>query len=612
MNLAIYRLIVERSMGNKKSSKHNSEPLAEALNYLSGRRYVLPSFQRDYVWKMEQIEELFNSVRLGYPFGTLLLWRINIGSDANVLQNESFYTFIQNFCEDKNNTGQQKWSLLPGNDYWVVLDGQQRLTSLNIGLLGSYRKRARYQRKNNPDYPEFRLYMLVSEDVENPFCFIKNEESHLEECFTDPKTGKKWLLVRTIFYASKTRDLVRPYALSDQEEDRVDGFKDNLNKLNIDFSEITGFDYDEATNIFVKVNSGGTVLEMSDILNSIIITTWKKVNAKEEFKDLAEKVVKLGFNINTNYIVKAILFLYHSDVRFQIQGFTSFITTIEERWMGIKSAIIDTFILMKSFGLSHFTLGGYNVTLPVLYYIYYRQIKNPATTPAFAGDRANIKRWILSAILMKIFSSSSDTTLRAIRSVFIGKVQRAACEDEKRPFLYSSFTSETVWLPFRQDVSEFPAQEIKNKLADDWYMSEESIGKLLTDTQKGDRYSLPILALLYPSFDLNAVSYEQDHLHPWNRYEQMPNVFKANKENKKLYNSVVNLQLLQKESNIQKSDIPLVEWVENQTKGCDYVGRQAFLDGHIIPDVSLQEKDVTDFFNARLQLLIGKLKEGLG
>ena len=242
MNLAIYRVIVERSMGNKQSSKHNSVPLEEALNYLSSRRYVLPSFQHNYVWKMEQIEELFNSIRLGYPFGTLLLWRINIDSDANVLQNESFYTFIQHFCEDKNNTSQQKWSLLPGNDYWVVLDGQQRLTSLNIGLLGSYSKRARYQRKNNPDYPEYRLYMLISEDVENPFRFIKNEESHLAECFTELRTGKKWLLVRTIFYASRTRDLVRPYALSDQEEDRVDRFKDNLNKLNIDFAEITGFD----------------------------------------------------------------------------------------------------------------------------------------------------------------------------------------------------------------------------------------------------------------------------------------------------------------------------------------------------------------------------------
>ena len=600
-------------MVNKKTSKHNSEPLVEALNYISCRRYVLPSFQRDYVWKMEQIEELFNSVRLGYPFGTLLLWRINNGGDANVLQTEYFYTFIQNFCEDKNNTGQQKWSFPPNNnDYWVVLDGQQRLTSLNIGLLGSYRKRARYQRKNNPDYPEYRLYMLVSEDAENPFRFIENEESHRAECFTELKTGKKWLLVRTIFRANKTRNLIRPYTLSDREQDRVDEFKDNLDKLNIDFSEITGFDYDEATNIFVKVNSGGTVLEMSDILNSITITTWKKVNAKEEFKDLAESVVKLGFNINTNYIVKAILFLYHSDVRSQIQGFTSFITTIEERWEGIKAAIIDTFMMMKSFGLSHSSLGGYNVTLPVLYYIYHRQIKRPATTPAFADDRASIKRWILSAILMKIFSSSSDATLRSIRSVFIEKAQRAACEDENKPFLYSSIASESVWLPIRQDVSIFPTQEIKNKLADDWYMSEESIGKLLTDTQKGDRYSLPILALLYPSFDLNAVIYEQDHLHPWNRYEQMPDDYKANKENKKLYNSVVNLQLLQKESNIQKSDTPLVEWVEKLTKGCDTAGRQAFLECHIIPDVSLQEKDVAEFFKARQQLLIDKLKKELG
>lgn len=600
-------------MVNKKTSKHNSEPLVEALNYISCRRYVLPSFQRDYVWKMEQIEELFNSVRLGYPFGTLLLWRINNGGDANVLQTEYFYTFIQNFCEDKNNTGQQKWSFPPNNnDYWVVLDGQQRLTSLNIGLLGSYRKRARYQRKNNPDYPEYRLYMLVSEDAENPFRFIENEESHRAECFTELKTGKKWLLVRTIFRANKTRNLIRPYTLSDREQDRVDEFKDNLDKLNIDFSEITGFDYDEATNIFVKVNSGGTVLEMSDILNSITITTWKKVNAKEDFKDLAESVVKLGFNINTNYIVKAILFLYHSDVRSQIQGFTSFITTIEERWEGIKAAIIDTFMMMKSFGLSHSSLGGYNVTLPVLYYIYHRQIKRPATTPAFADDRASIKRWILSAILMKIFSSSSDATLRSIRSVFIEKAQRAACEDENKPFLYSSIASESVWLPIRQDVSIFPAQEIKNKLADDWYMSEESIGKLLTDTQKGDRYSLPILALLYPSFDLNAVIYEQDHLHPWNRYEQMPDDYKANKENKKLYNSVVNLQLLQKESNIQKSDTPLVEWVEKLTKGCDTAGRQAFLECHIIPDVSLQEKDVAEFFKARQQLLIDKLKKELG
>ena len=599
-------------MNNKKTSKHNSEPLATGLSQIATRRYVLPSFQRDFVWKMEQIENLFNSIRLGYPFGTLLFWRINMAETVQTLNNETFYGFILNFQEDKNDISQREAPLQLNNDYWVVLDGQQRLTSINIGLLGSYKKRARYQRKDNPDYPEYHLYMLVSDEVENPFKFIKVEDSKRKESFSDPKSGQKWLLVKKIYYAQKTRDLTKSCSLSESEEDRVDEFKEKLNRLNIEFSEITGFDYNEATNIFVRVNSGGTVLEMSDILNSIIITTWKKVNAKEEFKELAESVFKLGFNINTNYIVKSILFLCHSDVRFQIQGFTDFITTIETRWESIKSAILETFALMKSFGLSHSTIGGYNVTLPVLYYIYHKSIKKTVSALSFSNDRASIKQWIFSAILMKIFSSSSsDTTLKAIRSVFVEKANKEDCENNGKIYLYSPSASEFVWLPLKQDVSTFPAKEIKIELADDWYISDESLGKLLTETQKGDRYSVPILSLLYPSYDLNAVNYEQDHLHPWNRYDKMPDAFKNNKENRKLYNSIVNLQLLQKEPNIQKSDITLKKWVERQTIGCGDPERKAFLNNHLIPDVSLEESDITTFLKKRKEILVEKLKKAL-
>ena len=259
-----------------KTSKHNSAPLYEALEHLQHTRFVLPSFQRDFVWKMEQIENLFNSIRLGYPFGTLLFWRINSAQNNQSFQNESFYRFSSYFLEDRINIAQSKAPLLPGNDYWVVLDGQQRLTSLYIGLLGSYKKRARYQRKENLDYPEYKLYMLVSEDVENPFRFLRAEDTLDAECFIDPKTAQKWLQVKTVFYADKTRDLIQPFALSSSEGDRVSDFKNRLNNLSIEFSEMTGFDYNEATQIFVRVNSGGTVLEMSDILNSIIISTWKK------------------------------------------------------------------------------------------------------------------------------------------------------------------------------------------------------------------------------------------------------------------------------------------------------------------------------------------------
>ena len=589
----------------KNTSKHNSEPLATALNYLSGR-YILPSFQRDYVWKMEQIEELFNSIYRGYPFGTMLLWRINSNGDSPLL-NETFYQFLFHYHEEKSNKAQNKISLLPNVDYWVVLDGQQRLTSLNIGLLGSYSKRARYQRKNNPDYPEYKLYMLISKDVENPFKFLKvSDIPTVSDCFPDKTTGEKWLLVKRIFMADKARDLTRLFHLSDDEGDRVTDFKDSLDNLKIEFSEMTGFNYNEATKVFVKVNSGGTVLAMSDILNSIIVSTWKKEKAKETFKDLAEKVANMGFSINTNYIVRSILFLHHVDVRFQIQGFEDFVVGVEKKWPDIKTAIIETFSLLKSYGLNHSTLGGYNVTLPILYYLYHRHIQNPATAAAFAKDKQEIKKWLLSAILMKVFGGSSDSTLRTVRSVFTQKkdIQKLNADDGNP--LYSTSASDYVILPMKQGITSFPSGEIKLALGDEWYISDETIAKLVTDTQKGDRYSLPILSLLYPDYDLTAVEYEQDHLHPMARYQQLPSGF-ATKENKPLYNSILNLQLLQKTPNIQKGDKPLKDWVNEQTQGKD---KKTFLDEHLIPDV-LEEKDITDFFDKRKELLIEKLQNAL-
>ncbi|MBR6963008.1 MAG: DUF262 domain-containing protein [Prevotella sp.] len=235
----------------KKTSKHNSEPLAIALNHLSGR-YVLPSFRRDYVWTMEQIEELVNSIYRGYPpIGTLLLWRINSNGDSPLL-NETFYQFLFHYHEEKSYRAERKISLLPNVDYWVVLDGQQRLTSLNIGLLGSYSKKVPDQRKDNPDYQEYKLYMLISHDAENPFKFLKlSDINTVSDIFID-WANEKWLLVKRIFMADTAQDLRRHFNLSSDEWHRVANFKDALDNLKIEFSEMTGFDYNEATKVLSK------------------------------------------------------------------------------------------------------------------------------------------------------------------------------------------------------------------------------------------------------------------------------------------------------------------------------------------------------------------------
>lgn len=573
-----------------KQSKYCSKSLNDILKNLSSGTYILPSFQRDYVWTMEQIESLFNSIYRGYPFGSMLFWHINPSKDQ-FIKKEVFYRFITLFNEENSNSMQNRdTTLFLDSDYWVVLDGQQRLTSLNIGLQGSYQKRKPYLRKKEPiTFDEYKLYMLVSKEVENPFEFHKDKK-------TTEEIGDKWLLVKDI-YEKDLEKLKVEYTLSKDEFIRVKSFKNRISKLKIYFSDMQGFSYDEATNIFVKVNSGGTILDMSDILNSMIISTWKSVKAKEEFKQLINDISKIGFRINTNYIVKSILYLHHNDIRFYIQDFSSFITSKESCWNKIKEAILETYNLMKHFGLNELSLSGNNVTLPILYYIYHKEIKDITSKKKYSTDRKIIKQWVLSAILLKIFGRSSDNTLKTIRSVFITD---NSSESEKPEILYKSLNTYAL----KKNINTFPAKKIKEKLTEDWYMSKEIISKRLTETQCGDRYSLPILSLLYPDLKIGQIEFEQDHLHP---IALMPQSIKDNPENKKLYNSIINLQLLPKSDNTSKNKQSLENWISANTK--TKAERRRFLNEHLIPNVSLNEKDIFNFFEQRKKLLITQLSK---
>ena len=88
---------------------------------------VLPAIQRDFVWSEAKIEKLFDSIMRGYPIGILLLWKtyndIQYRRFEKDYRSEALFTFHDN---------RQKRRLK------LVLDGQQRLQSLYIALLGTH------------------------------------------------------------------------------------------------------------------------------------------------------------------------------------------------------------------------------------------------------------------------------------------------------------------------------------------------------------------------------------------------------------------------------------------------------------------------------------------
>ena len=61
------------------------------IKKIDNNEYVLPALQREFVWKPEQIERLFDSIMKGYPIGSFLFWNVQ---NENINKYE-FYNILK-------------------------------------------------------------------------------------------------------------------------------------------------------------------------------------------------------------------------------------------------------------------------------------------------------------------------------------------------------------------------------------------------------------------------------------------------------------------------------------------------------------------------------------
>ena len=122
----------------------------DALQNIKDGKYVMPAFQRQYVWSMEQIEKLWDSILLDYPIATFLFWHVD---DDNVSWDTYFCNFLSEVTFDSRKQADSVNYELSSIDVNVtdtaVLDGQQRLTSLFLSLFGDAYIRQKHARKKN-------------------------------------------------------------------------------------------------------------------------------------------------------------------------------------------------------------------------------------------------------------------------------------------------------------------------------------------------------------------------------------------------------------------------------------------------------------------------------
>lgn len=523
--------------------------IADVITDISMNKYVLPAIQREFVWETSQIERLFDSVMQGYPFGAFLFWEFPSEKNNEYV----FYTFLQNYYEKKKRHN-SKINLAANKNAIAVLDGQQRLTALNIGLTGSYAyKMPHKQWKNDLAFPERKLYLNIVEPAKSEtnkyqFSFLTEDEKQNDD-------KHFWFEVGKILNMSKIGDVMKFWAnniVTSQiyTQEQSDFANDTLSQLyntihtqpSISYYKVKSPELDRVLQIFVRVNSGGTVLSYSDLLLSIATAQWKNLDARKEITEFVDYINELGsgFNVNKDFILKAALVLSDfNKIAFKVDNFNKQnMLTIEQNWELIKKSITQAFLLLSSFGFSRDSLTSNNAVIPIAYYLM--TIGNPNNfelSTSTVQNRKKIKKWLSLSLLKKTFGGHPDDILKILREI----IQENGKKD-------------------------FPIEKIASRLkgtSKSIIFTQDDIENIL-DLQCNRTDTLNVLMMLYPSLDFNN-KFHIDHIYPKGKFSKKSLEAKGVSSDKiseyvDHVNDIENLQLLAAIPNIEKQDEDFNIW----------------------------------------------------
>ena len=572
--------------------------IEKAVNEIEKNNYVLPAIQREFVWRPEQIERLFDSLMRGYPFGAFLLWNI-FPENATKFQ---FYGFICDYTEFKD-IHSPEVKVQKGLGVTAVLDGQQRLTALNIGLRGSMRLKLKGKHKKNPaSYPKKCLYINLLNDDKETENGVLYEFKFLESQIDKNDKDKCWFRVGEVLKfpsMAAIPDLVEENYDFDQEQRKK--ARATLNRLYQVIRESTTVSYYEESsqelnrvlNIFIRLNSGGTILSYSDLLLSIAVAQWTNLDAREEIHSLVDTLndIGAGFNFSHDFVLKAGLMLSDiASVGFKVGNFSKEnMAKLQDNWPAIRSALTLTVQLASSFGLSSANLRAESSLLPIAYYLYINdspegfEIKGKYDT-----DRVAIRYWLFRSLLKPsgIWGSGLDTLLTALRDVL------------------------------KKAQGIFPADNLAKVMArrgKPLSFSDGELEELLYMSHRDKRIFL-LLSMLFPHVDLNN-QFHVDHVFPISRFSSSKLTkagFEADEQNEmqEWAKTVANFQLLDGQLNKEKNAALPQKWLKDNFDSES--ARRNYCELHLLGDVPENLDGFIDFATARYDRLFARLASELG
>ena len=239
--------------------------VAQLTTAIDSGTLALPDIQRPFVWPQTKVRDLLDSMYRGFPVGQVMFWQT--GAEPGVKQIGT----------------DAKPVAVP---YHLIVDGQQRLTSLYAVMLGKPVLRE--------DFSE-----QVIKVAFNPF----TEQFAIPDATTDRQV--EWLpnitplyhsFLETVeAYVEKVREVRE---VSEDERKHLFNVLDRVRDLSsYQFSVVeldVNADEEQVAEVFVRINSEGVVLNQADFILTLMSVFWEK--GRRELEDFAREAKKPSMN----------------------------------------------------------------------------------------------------------------------------------------------------------------------------------------------------------------------------------------------------------------------------------------------------------------------------
>lgn len=572
----------------------------------------LPGLQREYVWSKNQVEQLFDSLMREYPVGIITMWDSRrAGEDFNT------YRFISNYVGSSgripdflNEDGYRRYnsSMEDADPEYLVIDGQQRLTSLNIGLFGRITKYTAGQGGTKDEPTNWSSYVLCINLIGHPDFDEENLSGDFEFSFkrtSEFKTNDRnswgyqteskedggeieriWFPLPKLMDKEESRikpdDEVRDITnevIGDVEltEDKFNEFKDvkssvinkfRSNVINADIpTKEVKKDSREIKEIFQRMNIKGEEPTPYQILLSQMMSTWpymgpdnKKTNPRELVKEWVPEFQE-EYPTYQNSIDREVFMRYSchiSDLQLKKDPITDLGTegmkNMREKWY-YSPQEIDAYRTFEWFkgslkkALDSLVNIGFTEdtmgTMPIVSALAKFYYYNPDADPDNQDNLNEIYRFISLLLLYKETKKSLSRVEARKTAEFL--------EDHKGE--YEVFPAKEAFDHLEVDIARDSVRKIVENSR--YPSGQDETGSF----RQGDIAA--ILGLSNGSYtDRDVAKYQVDHIFPSSRSEEVREQSDLDDEEFSIHR-IGNLQLIEGGLNNNKDSMMPKEWVEN-------------------------------------------------